>query len=97
MCRGSGGRWGGAGASGWLAEDFFHRLALCQLVHEFVQVADLAHQGVFDVLDAHAADNALDQAGIGVGLWGLAEEGADVDLLLQLLFSGRRRCSRSAT
>ena len=37
------------------ARDLFHRLALGQLVDELVQVADLLHERIFDILDAYAA------------------------------------------
>ena len=34
---------------------------LRELVHELVEVADLLHERVLDLLDAHAADHACDQ------------------------------------
>ena len=46
-----------AGGSG--AQDLVHRLALRQLVDELVQVADLLHERIVDILDACAANRPL--------------------------------------
>src|SRR6476646_2203668 len=48
------------------AEDLLHRPALGELVHELVEVADLLHQRVLDLLDAHSADHACDQPSVRV-------------------------------
>jgi len=46
---------------GLLTEDFVHRLAFGEFVDELVEVADVAHEGVVDVFDADAADDAFNQ------------------------------------
>src|SRR5438477_4754367 len=43
------------------AEDLFHRLALGEFVDEFVEVADLAHHRLLNLLHADAAYDAGDQ------------------------------------
>jgi hypothetical protein len=60
-----------------------HLLPSRQLVDQFVEVADLAHDRVFDLLDADAADQALDQRPVGVGARGLCDEALDVGLVCQ--------------
>ena len=75
-------RWHGAPSP--RPQDLLHRLALRQLVHQFVEGADLAHGRLLDRLDAHAADPALDQGARRVGPRRLGEERLDVGLLLQL-------------
>ena len=58
LARGHHGR-GGVGQRGALLrlvpQDLLHRLALGELVHELVEVADLLHQRILDVLDPHPA------------------------------------------
>ena len=68
-----------------LPQDLLHRLTLGEFVDEFVHVADLLHQGVLDVLDADAADDAFDQGSLGIHGGGVGEEGLEVDLVLDLL------------
>lgn len=43
------------------AKDLFHRLALGEFVDEFVEVVDLAHHGLLNLLHADAAYDAGDQ------------------------------------
>src|SRR5687767_11954222 len=50
------------------SQDLAHRLALGELVDQLVQVTDVAHQGVLDLLDADAADRPGDQRRIRVEL-----------------------------
>src|SRR5690554_4458505 len=61
--------WHGARASA--AQHLRHRLAPSQLVDELVEVADLLHEGVLDLLDPHAADHPRDlvdpRVELGVG------------------------------
>ena len=47
-------------------QDLLHRLALGEFVDQLVELADLLHQRVLDRLDAHAADDALDQRRVRV-------------------------------
>ena len=49
-----------------LPQDLLHLLPLRQFVDELVEIADLAHQGLLDLLDADAADHALDQRAGGI-------------------------------
>ena len=58
-----------------LPQDLRHRLAPRQLVDQLVQVADLPHGWLFDVLHSDTADHTLDQSprrvqvrSVGVGL-----------------------------
>src|SRR5690606_15049968 len=43
------------------AQNFLHRLALGELVDELVEITNLAHQGLLDVFDTDAADDASDE------------------------------------
>src|SRR3954471_22316547 len=47
--------------SGLRPQDLVHRLAPSELVDELVEVADLLHQRVLDVLDADPADHTVDR------------------------------------
>src|SRR5574338_342592 len=60
------------------AQDLLHGPALRQLIDQLVQVPDLAHQRVVDLLDADPADDAGDLAGIWMQRWRFAEEGLEV-------------------
>src|SRR5688572_5983730 len=71
------------------SQDLFHGPALRQFVHQLVQVPDVAHQRVFDLLDSDAADDAGDLAGIRMQRRRFAEEGLEVLLPFDLL---RERC-----
>src|SRR5262245_13527957 len=63
-----------------LPEDLLHGPALGQLVYQLVQVPDVAHQRVLDLLDPDAADGARDLAGVGIEPRRLVEEGLEVAL-----------------
>ncbi len=68
-------------------QNLLHRPALGEFVDEFVEDADFAHGGFFDLLDADAADEAGDEGAVGVQPGGVLEEvyedGLLGDLLLQ--------------
>src|SRR5690606_28672478 len=66
------------------AQDLVHRLPLRELVDQLVEVADLAHERIFDLLHAHATDHAFDELARRVKLRGLVEEQLEILLLLQL-------------
>src|SRR5690606_19719305 len=72
-----------------LAQDLFHGLAPGQFVDQLVQVTDLLHQRLLDVLHPNSADQPLDQAGMRIQRGRLVEEGLEVvagfDLLLKSL------------
>src|SRR5690606_4320716 len=55
-------------AAAWSSatEYLLHRLALRELVDQLVEIADLLHQRVLDLLDADPADDTLDQAAVRV-------------------------------
>src|SRR5690606_16419302 len=76
---------GGAGAR-LFAEDLFHRLPLGELVNEFVEVAELAHQRLLNFLHADAAYNAGDQKARRVQLRRVREELLEARLLRKLGF-----------
>src|SRR5690606_33149361 len=71
------------------AQDARQLLPARELIHQLVEPADLLHQRVLDLLDAYAADHALDEAHVGVHTRRLGEEGLEVgtvgDDLLELL------------
>lgn len=48
------------------SQDFFHSLATCQFINQFIQIANLLHEGFFDVLNAMTADESCDFGDIGV-------------------------------
>lgn len=60
-----------------------HRPALGELIHEFVEDADLAHGGVVDLFDPDAADDARDARAGGVHGGGLFKELPEGDALFQ--------------
>jgi hypothetical protein len=68
------------------AEDIFHRLALSEFVDEFVEVADLAHHRLLNLLHADAAYDAGDQKARRVHLWRAREEILEARLLGKLGF-----------
>ena len=72
-----------------LPQDLLHRPAPGELVDQLVQVADLPHQRVFDVLDPDAAHHARDQRAVRMQGRGLGKKGRDVDLPLDLLLQAR--------
>jgi hypothetical protein len=43
-----------------VAQNFDHRPAFGEFIDDFVEVADFPHQGVFDFLNADAADESFD-------------------------------------
>lgn len=58
-----------------LAEDFFKGFPFGQLIDEFVQITNLAFNGVFYFLDSIAADYSFDESGIGIELGARVKEG----------------------
>jgi hypothetical protein len=59
--------------AGFGAQYFLERLAACQLIDELVEVADLLHEGILDLLDAHTTDDARDERDVRVDV-GVAKE-----------------------
>lgn len=51
------------------AKNLFHLLALCQLIHQFIQIPDLLRQWILDLFHAIAADDPGDE----VSIWDLAK------------------------
>src|SRR5581483_880506 len=68
------------------AKDLFHRPALGEFVDEFVEVADLAHHRLLDLLHADAAYDAGDQKAGRVQLRRVREEILEARLLRKLGF-----------
>src|SRR3989344_4766276 len=70
-------------------QHLLHRLALRQLVDQFIEVPHLAHERVLDLLDPIAADHAGDQEAVRVHRRRLGEKGLEVcpvgQQLLQLI------------
>ena len=50
---------------------------------ELVQVTNFAHGWLFDIFDAYAADDALDQRSQRIELWRLIEKGFEVRFVLE--------------
>src|SRR5262245_44261865 len=75
-----------ASARGLFAEDLFHRLALGEFVDEFVEVADLAHHRLLNLLHADAAYDAGDHKAGRVHLRRVREEILKARLLRKLDF-----------
>src|SRR5262249_12385374 len=55
-------------------QDLLHGPTLGQFIHQLVQVPDLSHQRVIDLLDSNPANHASDLAGVGMERRGLAEK-----------------------
>jgi len=68
-----------------LAQDLVHRLPLCKLTDEFVQIANLAHERVFDLFHAQPADNAFDKRSFGIELRRVGKESLEVAFDLDLV------------
>src|SRR5512138_988236 len=68
-----------------LPQDLVHRLTLGQFIHQLVQVADLLHELILDVLHPVAADHAGNLGGVRVDPWRPGEESLEIDLLVDLL------------
>ena len=77
-----------------LPQNLMHLLAFGEFVDEFVEVADLLHKGVLDVLDADAADGAGDEGGVGVPLRGLFVKVAHGRAFLDLFREARPGITR---
>lgn len=65
-------------------ENVLHGPTFGQLVHQLVEVANLAHRGLFDVLDPDATNDACDQRAAWIHGRGLGEKGLEVHLFGQL-------------
>lgn len=65
------------------AQNLLHRLPLRQLIDQLVQVAGFSHDRVFDLLDADAADQALDLRAGGVEAGRLGVEGFEIGPVVQ--------------
>src|SRR4051812_49412279 len=48
------------------SQDLIHRLALCKLIDQLVEVANLLHQRIVDFLYADTAHDPLDERSIGM-------------------------------
>src|SRR5690606_33307297 len=76
-------------------QDLVHRLTPGEFVDQLVEVADFAHQRLFDIFDPDAADHPLDQAARAVHRGSLAKKVAQIclgrDQLLELLLAVTRQ------
>ena len=76
-------------ASSWqielLPQNFLHRLSLCELINQLIQVANLLHQRIFDVFYPNAAHYTLDKRTIRMKCWSLSEERFNIAFVLDLL------------
>src|SRR5262245_41511595 len=68
-----------------LPQDLVHRLSPGQFIHQLVQVTDLLHELILDLLHPIAADHAGNLGDVGVDPWCPGEECLEVDLLVDLL------------
>ena len=59
-------------------QDLRHGLAFGEFVDELVEAADLPHQRIIDLFDAHAADESIDQRGVRVERGRLRVEGLEI-------------------
>src|SRR5690606_29421956 len=76
------------------AEYLVHRFALGEFIDQFIEVADVLHQGLLDLLHAHPADDAGDQRALWIGLRRLLEKISETGFLLQVRFQRRLAISR---
>src|SRR6185369_7621436 len=67
-----------------LPQNLFKRLALCEFIDEFVEIANFLHERVLNFLHANAAHHALDKGDIWVDLRCLGEESLEVGLRFDL-------------
>ncbi len=72
-----------------MPQNLLHRLSFCEFVNEFVQVAYLLHQRIFDFFNANATHNALDKRTVRIDCWGFGKEGFKIVLLSDLLLQAR--------
>src|SRR6516164_8276560 len=68
-----------------LPQDLVHGLSPGQFIHQLVQVTDLLHELILDLLHPIAADHAGDLGHVRVDPWCPGEESLEVDLLVDLL------------
>src|SRR3569832_794114 len=66
------------------AQHLLHRSPLRQLVDELVEVPDLPHQRILDLLDPYTTDDAGDLADVRMQRRGFGEEGLEVRFALDL-------------
>ena len=76
------------------SQDFLHRPPLRQLVDQLVQISDLPHQRILDLLDPDAADDAGDLADVRMKRRRFGEEGLEVRLAFDLLGERFRAVAR---
>ena len=63
-----------------MPQDLVHRLALGQFVDQFVEIANLAHGGLLDILDANPADDAVISARAGLSFGARAKKSSKLVL-----------------
>src|SRR5215468_5695082 len=68
-----------------LPQDLVHGLSFGQFIHQLVQVTDLLHELILNLLHPIAADHAGNLGDVGVNPWCPGEESLEVDLLVDLL------------
>src|SRR5688572_22710951 len=68
-----------------LSQDLLHGPAFRQLIDQLVQVPDIAHERILDLLDSHAADDTGDPAGVRMQRWRFAEERREIRFSLNVL------------
>ena len=68
-----------------LPQDLVHGLSLGQFIHQLVQVTDLLHEPILDLLHPITADHAGDLRDVRVDEWRAGEESLEVDLFVDLL------------
>ena len=56
----------GHGLSSLLSQYLFHGSTFGQFIDQFVKIADLAHQRIFDLFNPHSADDSPDQRAVGI-------------------------------
>src|SRR6185369_3323494 len=69
-----------------LSQNFIHRFSPCQLINQFIQVANFSHDWLLYVLHSDTANHALDQGSRGIDFGSVCKKCLKVGLFLQLSF-----------
>ena len=67
-----------------LAQNFFHCPAFRQLINQLVQISDLLHQRIHNLLHPDAADRSFDQCAPGIDAGRLLKKGLVIHVRLKL-------------
>lgn len=82
------------GAHTLRSQNLLHRPSFRELVDQFVHIADVSHEGVFDVFNAVSANDAGDFGGVGAHVRRLRKKRLEVDLRGNLFLQPTRVIAR---